>query len=388
MTDPLGQSQVIPYLQGLSKNGYEIHLISCEKQHVFELRKAHIKNILAESNIVWHPVVYTKNPPVLSTLWDVLKMQKLSFQLHREHSFKLVHCRSYISALVGLKLQKKFGLKFIFDIRGFWADERVDGGIWNLNNPIFKIVYQFFKRKEKQFFEHADVVVSLTNAAKMFIENNFKLKNKVFVIPCAADLELFQAQNQATKKEYRKKLNLNDEFVLMYLGSIGTWYLLEDMLDFFIELKKEKPNSKFVLITGDDKIHIQNLAESKGISKDAILVQKANREEVTKYISVADASVFFIKNCFSKMASSPTKHGELLAANIPVVCNEIGDLKEIVEFKNAGILVGDFNKTDYQKAIHELLSNSISPESFNLTAQKYYSLIKGQEKYLSIYQTI
>ena len=66
-------------------------------------------------------------------------MQKLSFQLHREHSFKLVHCRSYISALVGLKLQKKFGLKFIFDIRGFWADERVDGGIWNLNNPIFKI---------------------------------------------------------------------------------------------------------------------------------------------------------------------------------------------------------------------------------------------------------
>ena len=35
MTDPLGQSQVIPYLQGLSKHGYEIFLLSCEKKQAF-----------------------------------------------------------------------------------------------------------------------------------------------------------------------------------------------------------------------------------------------------------------------------------------------------------------------------------------------------------------
>jgi hypothetical protein len=31
MTDPLGQSQVIPYLIGLTKKGHNISIISCEK---------------------------------------------------------------------------------------------------------------------------------------------------------------------------------------------------------------------------------------------------------------------------------------------------------------------------------------------------------------------
>ena len=201
MTDALGQSQVIPYLQGLSKKGYKVHLISCEKTEIYELKKSNIQNILTESKIVWHPIFYTKTPPVLSTLWDVFKIKKLAIKLHQKHSFKLVHCRSYIAAIVGLNLQQKFGIKFIFDIRGFWADERIDGGIWNLKNPVFKIVYSYFKRKERQFFESADSIISLTVAAKNHIENNFILKGTVSVIPCAADLELFKPQPETIKQE-------------------------------------------------------------------------------------------------------------------------------------------------------------------------------------------
>ena len=59
-------------------------------------------------------------------------MNKAAFALHREKHFQLVHCRSYISALVGLKLKQQKGVKLLFDMRGFWADERVEGKIWNL----------------------------------------------------------------------------------------------------------------------------------------------------------------------------------------------------------------------------------------------------------------
>ena len=45
MTDPLGQSQVIPYLQGLSKAGYDIFLLSCEKKQVFDQNKAAIEKL-------------------------------------------------------------------------------------------------------------------------------------------------------------------------------------------------------------------------------------------------------------------------------------------------------------------------------------------------------
>ena len=59
MTDPLGQSQVIPYLIGLSKAGYKITLLSCEKKQKFENQGTFIANLLKENNIQWEHVFFT-----------------------------------------------------------------------------------------------------------------------------------------------------------------------------------------------------------------------------------------------------------------------------------------------------------------------------------------
>jgi len=114
-------------------------------------------------------------------------MRKLAIKLHKEKNFKIVHCRSYITALIGLKMKKDLGLKFIFDMRGFWADERVDGKIWDLQKPQYRMVYNYFKKKEKQFLTEADAVVSLTHKAKQIMIDDWNVKNKIEVIPCAVD---------------------------------------------------------------------------------------------------------------------------------------------------------------------------------------------------------
>ena len=150
MTDQLGQSQVIPYLIGLSEKNYSITILSCEKKGAFEKGKTKIKELLDRHNILWEPLLYTKYPPVLSTIYDISKIKKKADQLSRKTNFDIVHCRSYIAGMVGLTLKKKYQCKFIFDMRGFWADERVDGKLWNLNNPVYKIIYKYFKRKEKE----------------------------------------------------------------------------------------------------------------------------------------------------------------------------------------------------------------------------------------------
>ncbi|MBT5933473.1 MAG: glycosyltransferase, partial [Flavobacteriales bacterium] len=141
MTDPLGQSQVLPYIIGLTKKGYHFHLISFEKPDRF---LAHMKDILKicdENNITWVPMLYTKRPPLFSTIWDVWRMKRKASELNKEYSFSMVHCRSYLSALIGLSMKRRFKTAFLFDMRGFWADERVDGNIWNLKNPIYRWVY-------------------------------------------------------------------------------------------------------------------------------------------------------------------------------------------------------------------------------------------------------
>ena len=151
LTDPLGQSQVLPYVKGLAQKGYAITIFSFEKKERFKANKNIIENICREAGIEWLPFLYTKNPPVLSTLWDVSRLRKRVKKEHRKKHFSLIHCRSYLSALVGLHMKTKHAVPFIFDMRGFWADERVDGKLWNLKNPLFNAIYKYFKRKEKEF---------------------------------------------------------------------------------------------------------------------------------------------------------------------------------------------------------------------------------------------
>ena len=81
MTDPLGQSQVIPYLQGLSRKGYRFFLLSCEKEQALIQNEAAVKKMLEGYNIEWIPIKYTKKPPVLSTVKDIRHLRKKAKQI-------------------------------------------------------------------------------------------------------------------------------------------------------------------------------------------------------------------------------------------------------------------------------------------------------------------
>ena len=394
MTDPLGQSQVIPYLQGLSKEGYSFTLISFEKQERFEKSRAEISALLAQSNIEWVPMPYTKKPPVLSTLWDLRKMKSAALSLHRQKQFKIIHCRSYISAMVGLQMQKSLGVKFVFDMRGFYADERVEGGIWKLSNPVFKQVYNFFKKKELQFFSQADYSVILTKKGRDIIHSWKNIPNQpvpIEVIPCCADLDLFSEKSIDTGllQQLRTRLNLSgNEFVLSYLGSIGTWYMLDEMLDFFKCLLTFRPEAKFLFITGDEASNILSKTNSKGIPESSFIITPAPHKQVPTYLALSNASIFFIKPVFSKSASSPTKQGEIMGMGLPHVCNAgVGDVDDIIDNKS-GVLIKTLSVPEYEKAIQKLLNTSFDKSHILNRAQQIYSLSAGVAKYKAVYTDI
>lgn len=394
LTDPLGQSQILPYLTGLASAGYDFTIISCEKPERFHQRKAEIEKICSQYNILWKPIKYTKNPPVISTVFDIIRMRRMAFKLAAQHDFKIVHCRSYISALIGLALQKRKKLKFVFDMRGLWADERVDGGLWNLRNPLYRFIYCYFKKKERTFLNAADYVVSLTQNAADEIHSWKHIKNQpipIAVIPCSADMDLFDANkiSEADKWELKLKLGISKEdFVLSYIGSIGTWYMLDEMLDFFAELLIKKPKSKFLFITNDPVSAIQEKARARGIPHSSIIVTQAARNQMPLHISISDYTIFFIKPSYSKKASSPVKQGETMSMGIPIICNSgVGDTDLIVKESNAGFVINDFSKDAYNKVI-DALGSKMDNNSIRAGALKWYSLTSAIQKYKSVYSTI
>lgn len=390
MTDPLGQSQVIPYLAGLARQGYRVTILSCEKKDKFKTGEKIIKDQLSQAGIAWQYCFYSKKIPLLSQRGNLYRLKKLAVAYAKKNRGKFIaHCRSYLPALIGLHLKKKYGARFVFDMRGFWADERVEGGIWKLSNPMHKSAYRYFKRKEKELILAADHVITLTHAAKEILNTWFPQKKlKITVIPCCSDLEHFTIRGTPEKLAIRKKLHLpSGAPVIGYLGSIGTWYMLNEMLDFFKELLKERPDSYLFFITQDDPDRILHAAAKRKIPQSHLLIKAAARAEVPQFISALSAGLFFIRPSFSKQGSSPTKMAELLACGLPVITNAgVGDCDKVILENKAGVVINDFSAEQYREAIDQLdACLSEEPAFYRQVAQDHFSLESGVELYSSVY---
>jgi glycosyltransferase involved in cell wall biosynthesis len=393
MTDPLGQSQVIPYLEQLTKQGYRFTILSVEKKKRLQKSGNEVGRLLAGMGIEWKTLTITTKPPILSKIYDQWKLNSTSARLQREQKFDLIHCRSYVAAAAGLKLFRHSGVPFLFDMRGFWVDERVDSGHWNIRNPIYHFLYKLYKKKEKQYFKNAAHIVSLTQKGKEELTATYDVPaEKISVIPCCVDLGHFDYDkiDNGQKQQLKKKLGLSEnDKVLCYLGSLGGWYMTDEMMDFFAVMKKKIHQAKFLFITHDNRQQIIKKAILKGINEADILVQPATRNEVPLYLSVSDWSIFFIKDVYSKKASSPTKQGEIMAMGIPIVCNDIGDTGKIIKESGTGIVIGYFDKEEYNRVtncMEGLLS--LNKEELRRSAFNYYDLQQGAIIYYSIYQQI
>lgn len=381
--EPLGQSQVLKYLEPLSKK-YKILILSFEKK--FDITEFNIlKERLNKKNIQWYKMRYHKKPKILSSLYDIFVSIFFSFYLSVRFKVNIIHTRSYVPALIGMIMKLFLNKKIIFDMRGFWADERVDGGIWSKNSLIYKIT----KRLEIFMLKYSDKIVTLTKISKEILIKDFIFlnNNKIEVIPTCVDLSQFNYKN------YRK-INNKNTFVVGYLGSIGTWYEFDKVIIFFQAIKKEIKNAKLNIISHSDSKEIRNIITKFNLDDNDIIINNVKHSEIHNFIKNFDISTFFIKQCFSKKASCPTKLAESLAMGIPVVTgSDIGDTDNIIlESKNKiGIIIKEFNQVEILLAIKTLkktiLNKELKLECFN-AAKKYFDLSVGVSKYEKIYDSI
>lgn len=398
LTDNLGGSQILPYVLGLARRGHQITVLSCEKPDRLQRGGAAVRASLEAAGAQWVPRRYHKRPPILSTLFDVWGLRAAAARLHKKTRFEAVHCRSYLPALVGQWLKKRFGLKIIFDMRGFWADERVDGGLWAQNRLVYRLVYRFFKRKERQFLDEADVVISLTHAATKELlswhsARRDSLPARLRVIPCCVDLEHFRlpADPESERLAARNAIGLRAEhLVCAYLGSLGTWYMLPEMMRFFRLLLTERPEARFLFVSTDLPETILSAADHAGVPRDSIIVRGAARENVPALLAAADFGLFFIRPCYSKISSSATKLGELLAVGLPVIANDgVGDQKAIFAEHPIGQILPSFDDASYLSAVRAVPRMlQLSRSGIRAAAEREFSLVDGLEKYASAYASV
>jgi glycosyltransferase involved in cell wall biosynthesis len=212
------------------------------------------------------------------------------------------------------------------------------------------------------------------------------------IIPCCADMDNFDPSgiSDEQKVKFREKAGVKEtDFILMYMGAIGTWYMLDEMFDFFKRLIIICP-AKFMFITYDDPENILKVARKKGIDENLIRIVKAKHEEVPGLLSISDLAIFFIKPLYSKMASSPAKQGEIMSMGIPIICNSnIGDSDRIINEADGGMIIRSFNNEDYDYVVSQIPELLLkSKAKIRETAIHYFSLEQGVKHYSEVYESL
>ncbi|MFY9607524.1 MAG: glycosyltransferase family 4 protein [Blastocatellia bacterium] len=358
LREPLVQTQVLPYLRGLSKEGIEVTLLTFEpnQQHAWSQKAAKaMRAQLKSEGIRWYSRPYHKRPRVLSTFYDIIAGAWQTARIAHRHGIEVVHARAHVPMAMALMIKRLAGCRLVFDIRGLMAEEYADAGTWKEGSAIFRLV----KWIERAGIQRADQIVVLTNRMKAWlIRQGLAGEEKIEVIPCCVDFMRFNGQSGSRDAEVA-----NARFEVIYAGAAAGLYLVDEMVRFFLVLRELKPDAFLRILTTTPRDQVVARLKGEGVKEEDFSVGFVPAPDVPSYLRAARVGISFRKPTFSQIAASPTKIPEYLAAGIPVVCNfGVGDVDELLESADVGIVVRSFDHQANLDAAREVLALTARPD--------------------------
>jgi glycosyltransferase involved in cell wall biosynthesis len=382
LLEPLGQSQVMGYLKGLSHD-HQITLITFEKPEDLADTQAMAK---AEADckahgIVWRQKSFHHLPKLLAPAWSMFEMFWSALQAARRGDAELIHARSYLPAAAAWAVNRLTGTPFIFDMRALWLEELITAGRLQRGSIVHKVL----TRLKKVCLRDAAAVVSLTDAAVRYLQDQYPTElqgQHITVIPTCADLQRFKRSNKPPSERV--------------YGCVGTvlsgWFLMDWLASLFNTVAQKDPEARFEVITRDDTETVRAALDIDGKLGDRLSIFPSASESVHEALQKQSTSVMFFTAGTSKLGSAPTRLGEALGCGIPVIANEgVGDVADIIRRYNVGVIVKDASETAMNAALGELeplRSDPDLPPRCRRAAEEVFSLEAGTEAYRKLYADI
>ena len=388
LDDPLVHSQVVAYLEGLAARGHTVHLLTFDTPLTTE-RTEELRRDLEGRGITWHTRRYHKRPSLPATEYDAVTGSFAALRIMRRHRLDAVHARNHVPAAMALMVKRISGCRMIFDLRGLMAEEYADAGHWKRGG----LPYRLTQAVQRAAISRSDAMVMLTDAVRRHLFDGKQPGSPLAVIPCCADVASLNGGSAGTEADVRTELGAGERPIMIYVGKFTGWYLHGEMVDFFAAARELEPDLLFVVLSQSDPEIIEREFGRAGIPTSDFRVTQAEPAKVGRYLGAAAFGISFVRPCFSKISSSPTKVGEYLAAGLPVVSTAgIGDVDDLLDENRVGVLVRELAPCAYEpaaQAAFELAGDMEARERCRAVARKKLSLAEvGIPRYDALYRAV
>lgn len=295
VTVPMSFNCLSSLLKEMSEGDFDVHLISskCPKLDHY-----------MDENYTYHNVEISRE---ISLLRD-LKALILLYRIFRDENFDIVHSHT-----------PKAGL--LVSLASFFARTPVrihtfTGQVWANYTGI-----------KRFFFILIDRIISELNTAnytdgvaqrKYLIDNSVVRDKKIRVLGLGSHYGINTAKfkpNEFEVAKIKNKLHIKNNFVIGYLGRLNKDKGIPELISVFLNLKKNLPNIKLLLVGPMDNLSEQDIITIK--THDGILWIDFVKDAAT-YLSLMDIFVFP-----SKREGFPLSVIEASLLEKPVVLSDI-----------------------------------------------------------------
>ncbi len=393
LLDNIGVAQVVPYISGLARVGHGVEVISVESSKAEDYwRSFGIQNSSNDKGVVHTPLFRSSVLP--KRIDRLLKPSFIWRRLEKSVTVSLpdlIHCRSYMPLSAVLKVSRKYKIPFVFDMRGFWIDQRIEGGQWKQSSVFWRNVIKHFRNLESEAIEHASTIVVLTQEAREEVLAHPSYRHApVEVIPCSVDQDVFRYEPEL-RAAVRKKLGFrSNEIVLTFLGASSPLYRTDVAYRLFGALKRRGVSVK-LLFLGDHDLegHRENAARyNVRLSPFDLVCKKVPHNVVPEYLNASDFGLSFIIQSFSSKGVSATKVGEYMSCGLPVIGSDgVGDIRNIIHSEENGWVLSDFSDEAIEDCADVIVRNEFASRGeISNMAKKNFDIINSVALYDQIYR--
>ena len=352
LAEGVGQSQILPLLEGLRSKGHEVSIVSFEKHSSEDIKQA-----LNQSGVLWVSLHFGRRG-VLGGFGRIIRLVR---SIPRADVY---HARSDIPALCLILAGKK---PFLWDVRSLWMEQKkIVGG----ETSSLKLIARIWKYVERFIAHRGNAINTLASALYPILEERAKtLPELRSVIPTCVDTKQFQLSLDVLPK---KRI------------------LLSGTLNNFYDISRTREFITFAIAAGYQVRWCRpSESDNKSLQILGLEVREIKHSKMAEEISESSFGIAICKEDagISLKGVMPTKVAEFLATGRPVVISQgMGDLDQLVKEHRVGVIAS--SGKSFQRVIQEievLLQDPLTPQRCRDLAEQHFSMKEAIVKYENIY---
>ena len=219
---------------------------------------------------------------------------------------------------------------FVFEMRDIWPESLQAVGMSNAGLSV-----RLAAPLADYLYRRADHLIVVTHSFKAYLQDRGVSGERITVIPNGVDPDMFSPI--PADISLQQELQLEDKFVVGYLGTHGLAHGLESVVEAARLAGQTDDLTAVHFITVGAGAQFDRIKEIASDLDNFTMIGQVSRADILRYWSLLDASLIHLKASPLFESVIPSKMFEAMAMGVPLLHGVGGESADIVRTSRSGI---------------------------------------------------